>query len=130
MVARAAELATDRLRFFSDISAAAQWLSSIDLMHSDGAVQYTPRPLETVAQLCSLCSKQMVWRRLFFSDSGKPSETQTSYLGDNGPGTVRIKEKWVQYNRTAIAELAFLAAHKDYQLTERGADWFRFTSPG
>src|ERR1700737_2497236 len=34
MVARASELATDRLRFFSDISAAADWLGALDVMHS------------------------------------------------------------------------------------------------
>jgi len=44
MTERARELATDRLRFFTSIGAAADWLGSIDLMHSDGALQYTPNP--------------------------------------------------------------------------------------
>ena len=42
MVGRAKELETDKLRFFTNIRAAADWLVSIDVMHSNGAIQYTP----------------------------------------------------------------------------------------
>ena len=42
MVERASELSTERLQFFTSISEAADWLGPIDLMHSNGALQYTP----------------------------------------------------------------------------------------
>lgn len=40
MTARASELATDRLRFFTDIDGAAEWLGYVDVMHSNCALQY------------------------------------------------------------------------------------------
>ena len=45
VVARASVLASDKLRFFTSVAAAADWLGEIDLMHSDGALHYSPDPL-------------------------------------------------------------------------------------
>jgi putative methyltransferase (TIGR04325 family) len=127
MVARAAELHTDRLRFFADIDSAAAWLGGVDLMHSEGALQYVPDPIETLHQLCALRAPRMFWQRLAFAEGDIVKEVQSSYLGDNGPGYVPIKrEKIVQYQRTRIPEADFMGAHKDYAVEERGPDWFRF----
>jgi hypothetical protein len=38
-----------------------------------------------------------------------------------------LQNKIVKYDRTRIPEAAFLAAHKDYEVAERGNDWFRFS---
>ncbi|QOG23484.1 hypothetical protein [Bradyrhizobium sp. SEMIA] len=54
MVRRAKELATDKLMFFEDIESAAAWLGSVDLMHSNGAIQYVPDALATIRTLCSV----------------------------------------------------------------------------
>jgi hypothetical protein len=127
MVERASELSTDRLRFFTSISDAADWLGPIDLMHSNGALQYTPEPELTLRQLCGLRAKMMLWHRVLLSNEAVQREVQVSLLGDNGPGSLsNIQEKNVRYTWTKIPEQTFLAAHKGYSLAERGPDWFRF----
>ena len=128
MVDRAKVLATDRLQFFTDVSSAVGWLGSVEVMHSDGAVQYTPDPLETVRILCNIGAKKMVWHRVLFSDDPH-AEMQSSYLGDNGPGSLSVTEKIVRYKRTAINRAAFLAAREAYSLDDSGEDWFRFKAP-
>lgn len=125
MVERAKEIATDRLRFFDSIIDAASWLGDIDVMHSDGALQYTPDPKQTLRHLCDVRAKRMLWQRVLF---GSGSEIQSSFLTDNGPGTApRIKEKTVKYERSGVEESIFLAAHYAYELTARGPDWFRYS---
>lgn len=128
MVQRASELATDRLNFFSSIADAAAWLGKVDLMHSSGALQFAPDPAKTLAELVGLGARRMQWRRLVLSEGEPVTETQTSYLTDNGPGVGGARqEKLVEYSRTLFPEKAFLAAHEaGYRLVERGPDWFRF----
>ena len=134
MVERASELATDRLQFFTSISDAADWLGTIDIMHSNGALQYAPEPEQALGQLCALNARKMLWQRVLLSAKSTEREIQSSLLGDNGPGSIRIKEKTVKYQRTKIPEHVFLRAHTNYTLAERGADWFRsclaFAPPG
>jgi hypothetical protein len=127
MVERASELSTEQLRFITSISDAADWLGPVDLMHSNGALQYTPEPELTLRQLCGLGARTMVWYRALLSGEAVEREVQSSLLGDNGPGRLAsLKEKSVLYARTKIPEQTFLDAHKGYSLAERGADWFRF----
>ena len=87
MARRASELATDKLRFFTDIQSAAEWLGAIDVMHSNSALQYHPDPVETLRRLCSLKATRMLWDRLALSQSHIEREEQVSFLGDNGPGS-------------------------------------------
>jgi putative methyltransferase (TIGR04325 family) len=130
MVARAKELSTERLQFFATIKEAADWLGTVDVVHSNGAIQNTPNPGEFLRQLCALRAKKMLWYRVLL---GEGREVQTSYLGDNGPGSIPVREKLVQYERTKIPETEFHAAHDGYSLSDRGPDWFIFlgsqTSP-
>jgi putative methyltransferase (TIGR04325 family) len=127
-VARATELATDRLRFFTDIEAAADWLGPIDVMHSNGALQYVPDPVATLSRLCSLRATTMLWYRLFLSQDHIFTETQSSRLIDNGPGRAPpgTPNMVVQYARTAIPEKVFVAAHTGYRLDTRDGDFFKF----
>ena len=53
MVERASKLGTDKLKFFTSIAAAADWLGSIDTVYSSGALQYAPDPEHIVGQLCA-----------------------------------------------------------------------------
>ena len=126
MVARARELETDQLRFFTRIEDAGLWLGDIDLMHSNGAIQYVPDPIRTIRELCSIGAKQMLWHRLLIGDGKK--RTQVSRLTDNGPGHIPQIHKRVAYEETPINESEFLKAHHLYSLTSRGADWFRFSA--
>lgn len=121
MVGRAADLQTDNLRFFTEIEVAANWLGSVDLMHSSGAVQYTPAPVETVGQLCRLKARNMLWKRLWLGASAP--ETQVSRIADNGPGRLGgISDKTVRYERRPMQEDQFLAAHDAYRLVFREGD--------
>lgn len=128
MVRQASQLETDRLRFFETIEAAAAWLGTINLMHSNGAVQYTPSPIETVQRLVDIGAARMQWRRLFFSD--RPlAERQRSMLVENGPrveGRVRISTKAVAYDRKSFSRSEFEAAHAGYRAESSGPDWFSF----
>ncbi len=123
MVRRASKLATNRLMFFSEIEKAADWLGSIDLMHSNGAIQYVEDALATVRALCAARPARMVWYRVPVSDGSAKTETQTSFLSHNGPGELTTgSEKLVKYARHWIAENAFVAAHEGYRLSEQGPD--------
>ncbi|WP_144031657.1 methyltransferase domain-containing protein [Bradyrhizobium cosmicum] len=124
MVYRASELATDQLMFFDDVEKAADWLGSIDLIHSNGAIQYVDDPIGTVKALCAAArAAKMVWYRVPISDGAAKAEVQTSLLSDNGPGQMpTAKDKLVKYERHWISESAFVAAHEGYCSTEQGPD--------
>lgn len=126
MVRRANELATERLQFFTNINAARDWLGQVDLMYSNGALQYTQKPEATLAELVSLHATVMVWKRVGLS-TGEEQSLQTSNLKDNGPGKIRIKDKLVTYPVTRIPEKVFLAAHQGYRLVEQEGSDFRFS---
>jgi len=124
MVARASELASDKLKFFSSIQDAADWLGSINVVHSNGALQYTPDPESILHQLCGLRARRMIWKRVYFG----PSDQQISLLSSNGPGRYEVKEKSVSYPRIGISEPTFLQAHAGYTLEHREGDDFLFSS--
>jgi len=126
MVNRAKELSTDHLQFFNSISAAAAWLGAVDTMFSNGALQCVPSPEETLAELCGLNAKTMLWQRTWLASDATEKGMQKSYLNDNGPGRLRIKEKYVRYPFIKIPERVFLNAHSGYSLVDRGPDRFRF----
>ncbi|MBR0831516.1 hypothetical protein JQ596_39030 [Bradyrhizobium manausense] len=123
MVRRASELATDRLRFFDSLKEAADWLGAVDLMHSNGAIQYVPNAIETFRGLCAAQPARMVWYRVPIGEADAEPEVQTSYLSDNGPGSLGIaKDKLVKYTRRRISRQAFVAAHEGYRIVECGSD--------
>lgn len=125
MVQRAQELATEQLRFFTSISAAADWLGEIDLLHSNGALQYTPEPELVLNELISLRAKVMLWKRISLSEKRRVG-LQTSRLVDNGPGRISVKNKLVTYTLTQISENDFLTAHRGYRLVDKRESSFRF----
>jgi hypothetical protein len=122
MVQRAKELGTDKLMFFERIEEAADWLGNIDLVHSNGAIQYVPDATETIGALCSVRPTAMAWHRVPISDDAS-TRIETSYLSVNGPGlSLASKEKLVRYERNWIPELAFIQAHEGFRITERSPD--------
>lgn len=139
MVRRARELATDRLKFFSGVEMAADWLNDVELMHSNGAIQYVPNPIETVRSLCAVRPAAIVWRRVPTNDgTAEAREMQTSFLSDNGPGSLpSVKDKVVRYERHWIPARPFLSSHEGYRMAERssdplerGTEQFRFVREG
>jgi len=134
MVDRASEIATDRLRFFADVSEAAAWLGSVDVMHSNGALQYASEPETKLRELCTLGAKTMLWKRVALSDRLE-TDLQSSLLAHNGPGVVKgIKNKSITYALTRLPESLFLscharyrvAAHRRHHVELHRADDFRF----
>jgi putative methyltransferase (TIGR04325 family) len=125
MVARARELETDKLRFFTSIKAAADWLGDIDMVYSNGALQYTPNPEAVLRELIDLRASMLLWRRTVLSPERK-TELQSSRLADNGPGRISAANKIVSYPAVRMAEQDFLEAHRGYKLYERDGFDFRF----
>jgi hypothetical protein len=131
MVERAGEIATERLRFFTTIAEAADWLGQIDLVHSNSALQYTPEPALILQQLCALKAPQMSWWRLELSAGAEEREIQSTLLSLNGPRYFpQLNDKIVKYPLTRIPESYFLSAHRDYEILERGTNWFKFRIRG
>ena len=132
VVARASALVSDRLRFFTSAQAAADWLGEIDLMHSDGALHYSPDPVAALRSLCAVGAREMLWKRTFLSPTDRTEiEDQLSRLDENGPRVANergltVSRKLVRYRMTRIPEAMFLAMHSAYALAERGASDFRF----
>ena len=132
VVARASALATDKLRFFTTIAQAADWLGAIDLMHSDGALHYSPDPMTVLRSLCAAGAREMLWKRTYLSQTDRTEiEEQLSRLDENGPRVARqrgltVSRKLVRYPMTRIPEAAFLAMHSAYTLIERSETGFRF----
>lgn len=124
MVARARELETRQLRFFTTINEACEWLGAVEIVHSNGALQYTPDPNATLRSLCDVRAKRMLWFRLLLGR--EIPKMQISRLADNGPGNLRADRRKISYEQTPISEDSFLEAHRDYQLVGRGTDWFKF----
>lgn len=124
MVHQANKLATNRLKFFSEIEKAADWLQGIDLMHSNGAIQYVDDAIGTVRALCAARPAKMVWHRVpIISNGSAREEIQTSFLSHNGPGELETgRDKVVKYTKRWLAEETFVAAHQGYDLSERGSD--------
>src|SRR5262249_12603477 len=132
VVRRASVLTSDRLRFFTSVQAAADWLGKIDLMHSDGALHYSSDPMPALRSLCAASPREMLWKRTYLSGTDRTEiEDQLSRLDENGPriATERgltVSRKLVRYRMTRIPQAVFVAAHSGYELVERGEDRFRF----
>jgi putative methyltransferase (TIGR04325 family) len=133
MVQRVMSLSTGKLMFFECVEDAADWLGSVDLVHSNGAIQYVPDAIATIRALCSVQPTMLAWYRVPISEETR-REVQTSYLSDNGPGkSLAATEKLVRYERNWICEQAFLDAHEGFRVaertpdpTERGTQHFKF----
>lgn len=123
MVQRAKVLETDHLKFFTSIEDAKRWLGAVDVMHSNGAIQYTLGPLAVVRELVKTSPKRLLWYRLNFRSTG----SQISRLSDNGPGKIGgVENKKITYPVLPISEPAFHEVHSGYTLEAHGPDWARY----
>lgn len=115
MVRKCKPLETLHLRWFTNIADAASWLGHVDLLHCDGALQYTADPLWTAAALLSTMPRYKHWERLAFTNNLQPFTTfQSSYLSANGPGILQAPvERIVKYPMTLIPRKAFEELNRD-----------------
>jgi putative methyltransferase (TIGR04325 family) len=114
MAERAAALATDDLRFFSNAAAAASWLGGIDLLHSSGTLQYLPEPAATIREVCGLGASMIAWLRIFVSENTE-RWPQTARLVDHGPGPCPpgFVDREIIHPITELARASFFAAHDE-----------------
>ncbi len=101
-----------RLRWFVNVYEAANWLGEIDLIHCDGALQYTDDPHWTVLRLASLNARELYYNRTFLNN-GKP-EIEQSFLSDHGPGDPYGLEAIVRVTRRPLPRKTFINAHEGY----------------
>lgn len=101
-----------------EIEKAADWLGNIDLMHSNGAIQYVDDTIAAVKVLCATRAATMVWYSVPVSDGEAKTEVQTSLLSDNGPGQLTTgSDKLVKCARHWITKQSSISAHEGHRLT-------------
>jgi putative methyltransferase (TIGR04325 family) len=125
MVRKARALETQSLRFFEDIPSATTWLGSVDLVHSNSALQYLTDPLQTVRQLLDLSPKIALWERLMLSDGPTRADKQRTMLFNHGPGAVPegFRNRPVLNDIVRLSSADFLAAHEGrFRLRGRAND--------
>jgi putative methyltransferase (TIGR04325 family) len=87
MAQEAQLLANNNLKFFDNLSLAADALGTIDLLFTSSALQYCPNPLEHLRKLVNVNAKYLFITRTPFNDVDQEIiEVQESYLSQNGPG--------------------------------------------
>jgi putative methyltransferase (TIGR04325 family) len=127
MVRRARELERENLKYFSSPDAAAEWLGNVDLLHSNGALQYLDQPEEMLTRLLALRPAFVSWSRLLIGPAAVV-ETQVAPLRDHGPGPLPpgIEDRDITHKTTVMSEAAFWAAHSAYRAVWRRSDSMLF----
>jgi putative methyltransferase (TIGR04325 family) len=120
MARAAAPMATDNLKFFDDVEAAARDLGRVDLIFVSSSISYTREPLSTLRLLSGLGAKYLQITRTPLSvHHEKLIVKQTTWLGDNGPGPMPagIEDRQVSCPDTAVSKAAFEAElRKSYKI--------------
>lgn len=128
MVAAAAELSSDCLQFFDTIEGAAAWLGHIDMLHSNGTLNYVDAPEHTLDELLSLKASTVTWARTLVGKDRRIEE-HISPLSAHGPGPALqpFDDRPIMHRAVRLMEREFISAHSDYDLRWRGADAFIFS---
>ncbi|MGE0404231.1 MAG: methyltransferase, TIGR04325 family [Kofleriaceae bacterium] len=112
MARGAAPMATDALKFFDDVHAAARDLGRVDLVFVSSSISYTREPLETLRLLAGLGARYLhITRTPLSLHHDKLIVKQTTWLGDNGPGPMPdgVENRQVSCPDTAVSKAAFEA---------------------
>lgn len=128
LVVAATELSSEHLQFFDTIEGAAAWLGRVDLLHSNGAVNYIDEPERTLDELLSLKASTVTWARALLGEDRRIEE-HIAPLSAHGPGPALqpIDDRPIMYRAARLVEQEFIAAHADYDLRWRSADAFIFS---
>ncbi len=127
MVEWAKHLEQDGLRFFTAIEDAVQWLGGVDLLHSNGVLQYLDAPEAMLERLLALKSRHVLWGRMLLGES-RATEIQISPLSDHGPGPAPpgFVDRQVTHTRVRMSQSTFLAVHRGFRIVWQSADSFLF----
>jgi putative methyltransferase (TIGR04325 family) len=123
MMRRASDLEHENMRFFSSPEQASEWLGSVDLLHSNGVLQYLDEPEAMVRRLLAIQPGWISWSRLLLGPE-KIVETQVATLSAHGGGPLPpgFVDREITHKTTVMNQAAFLAAHSDYRTVWRSAD--------
>jgi putative methyltransferase (TIGR04325 family) len=127
MAGRAKRFESENLRFFLSPEAAMDWLGGLDLLHSNGTLQYLDDPEAMLARLLNLRPSSILWARVVL-EKKRAAKTQVALLSSHGPGPApeRFKDCWITHNITSMERESFLAAHADYRMVWGSVDSFLF----
>jgi len=99
------------LCWFDSIARATNWLNGVDLVICNGALQYVSDPIAIASELAALNARELLYQRLRFD---QPSDIESSWLSDHGPGPAWGPEAIVHVQRTRIDREAFFMVHNAY----------------
>lgn len=88
MSEKARAFETDELRFCDSLLAAREVLSTVDLLHSSGTLQYVPDPQAVIRELVECQAACIFLNRLVLSASEAVITIQETSLSANGPGAL------------------------------------------
>ena len=112
MARAAAPMATEKLKFFDDVEAAALDLGRVDFIFVSSSNSYTREPLDTLRLFATLGAKHLhITRTPLSVHREKIIVKQTTWLGDNGPGPMPegVANRQVSCPDTAVNQAAFEA---------------------
>ncbi|HEY0181219.1 MAG TPA: hypothetical protein VGC09_00290 [Rhodopila sp.] len=116
---------SEALRFFDDINLAKQWLDSVDVVHSNAALQYVPSPEAVLDQFLSIRAPYLALLRCSLSHSGRAVQVQESMLSMQyiGPLPAAVRDTAIRYPHTSLAQGLFDAkiANMGYTLLASAA---------
>jgi putative methyltransferase (TIGR04325 family) len=123
MVSRAHHLEQPGLKFFPTAELASDWLGGVDLLHSNGVLQYLDSPEDMVRRLLSLRPKWVSWSRLLLGLQ-RVVETQVAPLSAHGPGPSpgEIDDRQITHTTVRMENTTFMAAHSEYRTVWRTDD--------
>jgi putative methyltransferase (TIGR04325 family) len=99
MADRATKISQNRFAVFTDVSACANALGRIDLIHASSAIQYVPDPLATLKALLALRPRYFALIRFPVWGMAQVVGVQTSPLSANGIGSMppHIADRPISY---------------------------------
>jgi putative methyltransferase (TIGR04325 family) len=123
MLRRTKELERENLKFFSSPESALDWLGHVDLLHSNGVLQYLDEPEAMLLRLLAIHPTWVSWSRLLLGPE-KIVGTQVAPLSAHGPGPLPpgVVDREITHKTTVMIEAAFWAAHSGYRTVWRSAD--------
>ena len=109
MVMKAKSLETNELRFYTAVAKAKESLGRIDLVHSTGAIQYSPAPENSLNEMLGCAPAFVLFNRMALAEGEKIITIQESPLSANGPGSIPdiYEDKLCRYPLTYISKSFF-----------------------
>lgn len=106
------QVANDELHFFTSIDRALDWLGGVDLVHSSGTLQYTPRPKVVLSSLVGVRAPSMAITRNAIALGRECVTIQAFLLSGTDPVAglpEGVKDRTLKSPRVFMAQHDFIA---------------------